>query len=74
MYVSEGTTLNGKALISFKRGAFEPGEPVQVQLLKYQFVGQFQQRRRCLLFHLVLGITRGMEGLLLRVRHHHRES
>ena len=25
----EGTTLNGKALISFKRGAFEPGEPVQ---------------------------------------------
>eukprot|EP01095_Lingulamoeba_sp_RSL-Kostka_P000181 TRINITY_DN10285_c0_g1_i1.p1 TRINITY_DN10285_c0_g1~~TRINITY_DN10285_c0_g1_i1.p1 ORF type:complete len:548 (-),score=166.43 TRINITY_DN10285_c0_g1_i1:20-1663(-) len=34
----EGTTTNGKALISFKYGAFRPGVPVQPVVLKYPFV------------------------------------
>lgn len=31
----EGTTTNGKALISFKTGAFSPGLPVQPMVIKY---------------------------------------
>lgn len=31
----EGTTTNGKALISFKTGAFSPGLPVQPMLIRY---------------------------------------
>jgi lysophosphatidylcholine acyltransferase/lyso-PAF acetyltransferase len=35
MLFPEGTTTNGKALISFKTGAFSPGLPVQPMVIKY---------------------------------------
>ncbi|KAH9533634.1 hypothetical protein CY35_18G062200 [Sphagnum magellanicum] len=34
----EGTTTNGRALISFKLGAFVPGLPVQPVVIRYPFV------------------------------------
>jgi lysophosphatidylcholine acyltransferase/lyso-PAF acetyltransferase len=34
----EGTTTNGRALISFKLGAFVPGFPVQPVVVRYPFV------------------------------------
>lgn len=33
----EGTTLNGRALISFKNGAFTPGAPVQPAIAKFPY-------------------------------------
>ena len=33
----EGTTTNGKSLITFKHGAFEPGLPIQPIFMKYSF-------------------------------------
>lgn len=35
MLFPEGTTTNGKAIISFKTGAFSPGLPVQPMVIKY---------------------------------------
>ena len=34
----EGTTTNGKVLISFKSGAFSPGLPVQPMVVRYKNV------------------------------------
>jgi len=31
----EGTTSNGKYVISFKKGAFEPGKPMKIITIKY---------------------------------------
>jgi hypothetical protein len=35
MLFPEGTTTNGKAIISFKTGAFSPGLPVQPMIIRY---------------------------------------
>jgi len=35
MLFPEATTTNGKAIISFKTGAFSPGLPVQPMVIKY---------------------------------------
>lgn len=34
----EGTTTNGRNLISFKLGAFAPGFPIQPVVIRYPFV------------------------------------
>jgi lysophosphatidylcholine acyltransferase/lyso-PAF acetyltransferase len=34
----EGTTTNGRSLISFKLGAFAPGFPIQPVVIRYPFV------------------------------------
>ena len=34
----EGTTTNGRTLISFKLGAFAPGFPIQPVVIRYPFV------------------------------------
>ena len=37
LFFPEGTTTNGKALISFKSGAFIPGVPVQPCIVRYPY-------------------------------------